>query len=108
MEIKVFAKGRGNSYIAEGVFAEKSFIVCKGSQISPSVSDRVLPVVLKKRQNRELVSESGEVLKDIKFRSPSTAASFVSGSITNGNRLWKDKNGIKLAELRRRHSNGED
>ncbi len=107
MKIKVFAKGKINSYKAEGIYtdSEKSFIVCKGSQIWPIVSEKIQPVVIRARNNRALVSETGAVLADIKFRSPSTAASFVAGHISDGNKIWKDENGRSLGEIRHGKTN---
>lgn len=106
MKIKVFTKGRANSYEASGIYSEQCFIVCKGSQISPKASSKIQPIVLKTRMNRELVSSTWKVLKDITFRSPSTAAAFVNGNISDGNRCWKDKEGRSLRELRKEKKNG--
>lgn len=39
------------------------------------------------------------LIKDVTFKSASTAANFVTGTSTNGLKVWKDKKGTTLKEL---------
>ena len=98
MKVKVIAKGKQNSYYANGIYDGKGVIVLKGSSISSKVAKKIQPIVAKVRNNPEIVSKDMILLQDINFRSASTAASFVTGNISNGKRVWRTENGIKLKE----------
>ena len=43
--------------------------------------------------------EDDFTVKDLVFKSASTAANFVTGTSSNGLIVWKDKNGITLKEV---------
>ena len=49
------------------------------------------------RNNKELV-KNNILLKDISFKSPSTAANFVSDAVCNGLRYWRTEKGITLKD----------
>ena len=98
MRMNVYMKGRDNQFEASGIYEGKTITVKKGSRISESVSKKIQPIVLRLREDSETVSNN-VLLKDVKFRSPSTAASFVSGTISNGMIKWKDKNGTPLSKI---------
>ena len=76
MAIKVYAKGRSDAYEAFGVFDGKKLTVKKGSRISEKKSDKIQPIVTSLRNDTSVVSSEYILLKDVTFRSPSTAASF--------------------------------
>lgn len=99
MAIKVYAKGRSDAYEAFGVFDGKKLTVKKGSRISEKKSDKIQPIVTSLRNDTSVVSSEYILLKDVTFRSPSTAASFVSGTITNGMIRWKNDKGKTLKSL---------
>ena len=44
--------------------------------------------------------------EDVSFRSPSTAAAFVSGNVSNGFRVWKVEKSIDLGKYRENKKNG--
>lgn len=52
------------------------------------------------KYRREVCTEEGIVYKDILFKSPSSAANFVTGSSTNGMLAWKDETGNSLKETK--------
>lgn len=95
MQVKVFTQGR-NGYDAKGIFDGKGVTVKKGSILSPVVASKVNPVVSRLRNDRKTVSEDYVLIKDVSFRSASTAATFVTGNISNGMRVWKVKPGLDL------------
>lgn len=99
MNIKVFTKGR-NGYDAVGIYDGKGVTVKKGSVISNVTAAKVNPIVSKLRSDKTVVSADFVVLKDVKFRSPSTAATFVTGNISNGMRVWKVSEGKDLGKYR--------
>ena len=43
--------------------------------------------------------KDGKVVDDTVFKSPSTAANFVTGRSTNGLLAWRDENGVSLKDL---------
>lgn len=96
MEVKVFTNGRNGRYCAKGVFDGKHLIVLRGSHISHTIGLKINPIVEELRNNTKLVSPDYVVLEDIPFRSASTAASFVTGNISNGMRVWKLDSGKTL------------
>jgi len=100
MEVKVFTKGKTNNYDARGIYDGKGITVLKGSKISDKAVEKLNPVVLKKRNDSSIVSSDWRLLEDVWFRSPSTAATFVSGNISNGLRVWKVDKGVDLGNYK--------
>ena len=72
----------------------------KGSKLSEhiSYSDKFRGAKTIER-NREGVVVNGILIKDVEFKSASTAANFVTGSSTNGLTAWKTENGTKLKDI---------
>lgn len=99
--LKVYTKGRNGKYAAEGLYEEGKFTVLRGSHISASCVKKLNPVALRIRADAETVSEQMELLKDVSFKSASTAASFVTGNISNGMRVWKLENGSTLGNYKK-------
>ena len=90
MEVRVELRSRNEMYFANGIFVDsKKFIVCKGSIVNLKTDSIVSKVVMKYRNDEEIVDANGCVLKDCEFGSPSIAAQFVTGSSTNGYVAWK-------------------
>ena len=85
---------------AEYDIENKSFIVLKGSIVSANIAYsekfRGSKSIEKTRQG---VLEGTKVIKDVVFKSPSTAANFVTGASTNGLTAWKDKNNKVLKTI---------
>lgn len=80
--------------------ASKELIVREGSQVSPDVHTtgkfRSANSVLK---YREQYCDGVTVIKDVVFKSASTAANFVTGRSTNGLIAWKNSDGQTLKTL---------
>ena len=102
MEIEVIAKGRKMRYDAEGVYDGKGVRVLKGSRISATVASKMNPIAMKLRGRRDVVSDDFILQRDVSFRSPSTAASFVTGSIVNGMKVWKLTDGRTLSSIQKK------
>lgn len=97
MDIRVLTNGRNRLSIVPMEYSMgKKLKVLQGSRISNSVRAKVNPIVEELRKNPKLVSQDYVVLEDIMFRSASTAASFVTGNISNGMRVWKLESGKTL------------
>lgn len=99
MNVKVYTKGRGG-YDANGIFDGKGVTVKKGSILSKTTAAKVNPVVKKLRKDNDVVSSDFILLKDVSFRSASTAATFVTGNISNGMRVWKVSPGEDLGKYK--------
>lgn len=74
--------------------------VYKGSQVSPKVnhSEKFRGAVTIERLRSEHV-KNGIVVNNVSFKSPSTAANFVTGCSSDGLIKWKDRSGRTLKEL---------
>lgn len=73
-------------------------MVLKGSTLSPLKSTNSLPDRVKARR---LGKEGSVVSEDMKFKTPSGVAEYLTGRSTNGWEAWKTAEGITLAEAYR-------
>lgn len=97
--MKVFLKGKRANYdaIGEYNYNTNELIVKKGSVVSLDVKEfRGTPSIIKKRS---MYVKNRIVFEDIVFKSPSTAANFISGRSKNGLDAWKNENGKNLKEI---------
>lgn len=80
---------------------KKVFVVKKGSRVSKIVNHnttfRSADSIEKMRGNGVVIN--GKVMKDVEFKSASTAANFVTGTSTNGLISWKNEKGICLKAI---------
>lgn len=102
--MKVYLKRVRNDVSAIGEYnpSDNSLKVLKGSKLSTEISSA--PKFGGKKsisKVRDGVIENGILKEDIQFKSPSTAANFVTGSSCNGLISWKDKDGKKLKDLKK-------
>lgn len=97
--MKVFLISKKKGVSAEGEHTESNgeLIVKKGSILSLKLSEsktfRGLKTIQKCREGR---LDGNTLTEDVRFKSPSTAANFVTGGSANGMRLWKTEPGIAL------------
>ncbi len=98
MKQDVFMSGR--DYEAKATYIDGKMIVYKGSQIKDTEvkdfkhSERAFAL----RKDKEYV-QSGYVIKDCEFDSPSTAAQFISGGSRNGYDTWRVRKGYTLGQF---------
>lgn len=79
---------------------EKIFTVKKGSKVSEEISySATFRGATTVEKYRAQYVRDGKVVSDAVFKSPSTAANFVTGRSTNGLAAWRDENGVSLKEL---------
>lgn len=100
MKLDIYTKGRKRGYDAKGVYDENGVVIKKGSIISKDLADKVNPIVKRMREDNTIVSNEKEVLVDVRFDSLSTAATFVTGYISNGLRIWKSVDGVKIGAIK--------
>lgn len=87
METIITMRTRDGKAYAEGIYTGENTIVKAGGKISSVFRGK--NTALRYRQDNEYVDTDGNILKDCTFSSPSTAAQFVNGNISNGMRVWK-------------------
>ncbi len=102
MNVEVYTKGRLNNYEAYGIFDGKGLVVKKGSKVSEKVAKNVNPIVIKLRE--KVLQGDFTTKEDVQFRSPSTAAAFVTGNVSNGFRVWKVEQGVDLGMYKEKNN----
>ena len=85
---------------AKLMLSEGKYIVCAGSVIKKEEGINFVPSIHKLRTQlfKDGVIADGVLKRDIEFRSPSAAASFVTGNRRNGKINWKTEEGILLVD----------
>jgi hypothetical protein len=93
-----FIKRSGASATAS--HTSEGFVVLSGSTIRKDVVSSYPDNVKAMREdNKDYIDENCVLQKDLLFRTPSGASSFVLGAPTNGNVEWKAENGRTLKEI---------
>ena len=83
--------------VAEYDMASKTFVVLKDSVVSETIAySEKFRGAKSIEKSRVGVVDGTRVIKDVPFKSASTAANFVTGASTNGLIAWKDENGKTL------------
>ena len=101
MKVQIYLRGKKADLEAVGIFdtVTKETTVLKGSRISEKVScGKTFRGAASVAKQREGVVKDRIVTSDVHFKSPSTAANFVTGASTNGWKTWKDSNGKSIKE----------
>lgn len=86
----VYAKGRKYKVLAE-LDDAYTITIKKGGTIAIEHGNSLSGKVKKLRENPDYVDENGTLIKDIHFKSVSTAACFVTGTMSNGFKVWRNK-----------------
>lgn len=85
---------------AEYDTASGAFIVLKDSTVSETIAySEKFRGAKSIEKSRVGVLDGTRVIKDVPFKSASTAANFVTGASTNGLTAWKDENGKLLKAI---------
>ena len=100
-----YLKSRNHIFYAEGIYNPDNnhLTVLEGAQISPTST-----LVLGSGRNKWLKTKSkyvkdGYLTQDLEFKTPSTAATFVSGTSMNGYIRWKTKDGMAIRNFLYQH-----
>ena len=80
---------------------KKTFTVLKGSKVSSHISQSEKFRGAKSVESARMgnVDSNLILIHDVVFKSPSTAANFVTGISTNGCKAWKDKEGHTFKQV---------
>ena len=100
--MQLFLSSKKMNVDAKEIYFPESgeLIVLQGSILSSILSDSKTFRGRKSiEKSREGVVDGTILDKDVTFKSPSTAANFVTGSSSNGKRLWKSEAGIPIGDL---------
>lgn len=97
--MKLYIKPRNSSILAVGVYdlVSNAMTILKGSTVSENIANFRGAKMIEK--NRQLVVKDGVVTEDVTFKSPSSAANFVTGRSSNGLIVWKDEAGRTLKSI---------
>ena len=95
MIIEMTMSTRNKLAFANGIYSEEKTVVKSGGRISAAFHGNEKIAAL--RLDSQCVNKDGTILKDCEFATPSEAAQFVNGNISNGYRVWK-VNGINLGD----------
>lgn len=97
--MKLVLKSKKNLHYAEATWDGEQIIVLSGSKINPIVAFPQMSEEIKHmREDRKIVNEQNELLVDVKFTSPSSAAQFVTGRSVNGYIAWRPDDKMSLKE----------
>lgn len=100
--MKIYLANKSEEYkaVAEYDVETNQCVVLSGSIVSSSIAQGSFRSAksVEKLRNSEHVS-GREVMKNIVFKSPSTAANFITGRSTNGLLAWKSEDGKKLKDV---------
>ena len=100
MKYELYLKSRNGMYDAIGIFDGENFVVKKNSKIKVlSNSKYEKNKTAEIYRNDDKYVKNGILIKDVEFKSPSTAAQFVVNQSINGYKAWKNKEGICLKEI---------
>ena len=100
MKVYIIREKTGIKATGEFDPATRSVTVLKGSVLSNSVAHtEKFRGAISVEKSREGVLKGNVLMKDVAFKSASTAANFVTGNSTNGLIAWKSKDGKTIKEI---------
>ena len=100
--IRVFLKSTKGDYDATALFniSSKEITILKDSLVSPIIAGGMFRSSNSvKKQREKTVTKDNKLTEDVLFKSPSSAANFVTGRSTNGLIAWKTEKGLTLKKL---------
>lgn len=103
MTLKLHTVSRDNLFDAKAIYNDGNVTVKKGSRINTNYSMAFKPSTLVRNMlaDKCIVNNEGIILKDVTFNSLSTAATFVTGRVSNGMITWKTPDGKYVRETLR-------
>ncbi len=91
--INLYANGKRRNVSASAIkYSDDNIVVLKGSRISPNTAIFKMTKEAKEyRADKSLLDSNNILKKDLKFRSLSSAAQYVTGHSVNGKLFWKER-----------------
>lgn len=100
MKIKLVSKRSDFEAYGELDIKTKNVKVLKGSKIAKDIANsKTFKGANTIEKNRQGIIKNNILQEDKVFKSPSTAANFVTGRSTNGLIAWKTEDGKKIKEV---------
>ncbi len=97
--MKLYLNGRSGTHNAVAEYWNNEIRVLAGSKINLRLQfDKISTEAKAKRNDRTIVSESGELLVDVVFKSATAAAQFVTGRSINGLIAWRNEDKMTLKQ----------
>lgn len=100
--LRCIKKNRATGFVSEGkcVQTDEGYVVLRGSRISPDANDSNLSSEVVSLRGTASIGEDRILREDVLFKTPSAAASFVTGNSADGWTAWKDESGRTLKETK--------
>lgn len=100
--MNVVLTNRANTYSAKGTYepSTKTFVVKAGSRVSRDIAYSPTfrgSKTIEKLRAQYVIDDI--TTEDVLFKSPSTAANFVTGRSSNGMILWKTEDGLSIKQV---------
>ena len=92
---------KSEDYYGEGTYNGKVFTLLKGAKLNKFLAPYAEKKVLNYRKRNRSRINNFTTIDNIKFNSPSSAAIFISGTVINGRKEWKNKNGKSINDIYR-------
>lgn len=91
--VNLFAVGKRRNIDAKAImYSDDNILVLKGSKISTTTGNFKMTKEAKAyRTDKSLLDDNNILIKDLKFKSLSSAAQYVTGHSVNGKIFWKEK-----------------
>lgn len=97
--MKIFYKNKKGENIATAEYSGDSVLIHKGSKLNYSKSlVKLSKSIASSRNNKDLVKD-GVLIKDVSFRSLSSAGQFIAGYSVSGYLAWRNEEGKKLIDV---------
>ena len=90
-KLEIYMRARHDEYDARGTYDNGVVTIHTGSRINPVTASHIKKdsQAILMRKDSDYVDLNGNVIKECVFNSPSTAAQFVNGRISNGYIAWR-------------------
>ena len=92
---------KSDDYYGEGTYDGEVFTLLKGAKLNKFLEPYAEKKVLNYRKRNRSRINNFTTIDNIKFNSPSSAAIFISGTVINGRKEWKNKNGKSINDIYR-------
>lgn len=108
MKINVRMYNKKGLFHADGIYDSGKLTVLKGSVVKSAQSGtfKRAKEVVNCRADAQII-KNNVLLKDVTFKSPSTAAQLITDSSTNGYEFWKCEDGRTLKEYTKEYEGKE-
>ena len=94
--MEIYFKSKIGNFNAKGNYEKEKVTVIKESIISDKKYNSKLSKKILQLRNDNTIVKDNKVIKNVEFKSLTSAAQFVCGYRANGLRVWRNKDGNKI------------